>query len=220
MKLGSLVATKLLGPLALVLLAGIGWFLLMSPQTNTLTEVNTEIEAARSQSTSLRHQLRVLQDLQQHLNDTRTTAKALATKFPPTAAQPELFRAVTAAAANAGIPARRLTTLTPTPPVAGSGKSTGAAPLPSAGASATPATDVAAQVVSLSVEGSYEEITLLVQNLERMPRAYLITSLTLSAGATPGTFTATIVGTMFAMPPAQDPALATVAPSDTVKTSP
>ena len=212
MKLGSLRATKLLGTIAVILLAGVGWLFLISPQTSALEEVRVQIETTRSQSSGLRQQLVSLRELQRHLKDTRTTARALAAKFPPTADQPELFRAVTAAADAAGIPARRITALTPSPPVAGSGRSAVEAKRPGA----TTAADVAAQDVSLTVEGSYQEVRKLVENLEGMPRAYLITSLTLSAGANPGTFTATIDGTMFAMPPAKDPA-SSGSPLETIK---
>jgi hypothetical protein len=216
MKLGSLGATKLLGTLALVVLVGVGWLFLVSPQRNALVEVHTQIETTRGQSSSLRQQLVVLLELQSHLKDTRTAAKALAGKFPPTADQPELFSAVTAAAATAGIPARRITTLTPTPPVAGSDKAAGGVQP----AGATTAADLATQSVSLTIEGTYEEVRKLIANLEGMPRAYLITSLTLGSGTTPGTFTAIIDGTMFAMPPIDDPTSKKL-PSETIEhTSP
>jgi len=122
--------------------------------------------------------------------------------FPPTADQPELFRSVTAAAATAGIPAERITTLTPKAPLLGSGRPVGGAKLPGKASAA----DVAAQSVSMTIEGSYQQMPQLIANLERMPRAYLITSLSLSAGTTPGTFSTAITGDMFVMPPAKDPA--------------
>jgi Tfp pilus assembly protein PilO len=209
MKLGSQGATKLIGALALILVAGAGWLFLMSPQANALAEVRTRIETTRSENVALRQRLVVLHGQQSHLKETRTTAQALASKFPPTADQPELFRAVTTAATTAGIPARSITALTPTPPVAGSGKPAAGAPLPGK----TTAAQLATQDVSLTVEGSYEKVLRLTKNLERMPRAYLITGLTLGAGTTPGTFSATISGQMFVMPPAKDPASVKALPS-------
>lgn len=202
MKLRSPGATKLLGALALALLAGVGWLLLLSPQTSALAEVHAQVDTTRDQNDALRLQLIVLQQQQAQLEDTSAAAEALAAKFPPTADQPELFRAVTAAATDAGIPARSITTLTPTPPVVGSGDPAAGVQLPGAGTTA----DIAVQNVSLTVEGSYDEMRKLIENLEGMPRAYLINSLTLSAGTTPDTFTATIAGEMFLMPPAKDPA--------------
>ena len=197
-------ATKLLGALALVLLAGVGWLPLLSPQTSALAEVHTQIETTRNQNDALRQQVIVLQRQQGQLQDIQATAEALAANFPPTADQPELFRAVTAAAKAAGIPAKRITTLIPTPPVVGSGDPADAVKLPQAAKTA----DLAVQNVSLTVEGSYAEMRKLIKNLERMPRAYLITSLTLSAGTTPGKFSTTIAGKMFVMPPAKYPASA------------
>lgn len=206
MKLTSPSATKLLGSLALILLAGLGWLLLLSPQISALSEVRAEAETARTQNDAQRQLLVVLQGQQKHLSDTRATAAALAAKFPPTADQPELFRSVTAAAATAGIPAERITTLTPTAPLLGTGGPGGTAKLPGKAAAA----DVAAQSVSMTIEGSYPQMLQLIANLERMPRAYLISSMTLSAGTTPGTFSAAINGEMFVMPPAKDPASAGV----------
>lgn len=202
MKLTSPGATKLLGSIALVLLAGLGWLLLLSPQTSALAEARAEVATTKSQNDALRHLLVVLQGQQRHLSDTRVTATALAAKFPPTADQPELFRSVTAAAATAGIPAARITTLTPTAPLLLSGGPGGGAQLPGKATTA----GVAAQSVSMTIEGSYQQMLQLIANLERMPRAYLITSLTLSAGTTPGTFSTAITGEMFVMPPAKDPA--------------
>lgn len=201
MNLRSPGATKLLDALALVLLVGVGWLLLLSPQTSELAEVHTQIETTRNQNDALRHQLIVLQKQQGQLEDTRAIAEALAAKFPPTADQPELFRAVTAAAKAAGIPAKRITTLTPTPPVVGSGDPADGVQLPGAATAA----DVAVQKVSLTVEGSYDEMRKLIENLERMPRAYLIPSLTLSVGTAPDRFSTTIAGDMFMMPPAKYP---------------
>lgn len=202
MNLRSPGATKLLGAFALALLASVGWLLLLSPQTSALAEVHTQADTTRDQNDALRLQLIVLRQQQAQLEDTSAAAEALAAKFPPTADQPELFRAVTAAAADAGIPARSITTLTPTPPVVGSGDPAAGVQLPGAATAA----DIAVQNVSLTVEGTYDEMRKLIENLEGMPRAYLIDSLTLSAGTAPDTFTTAIAGDMFLMPPAKDPA--------------
>jgi Tfp pilus assembly protein PilO len=77
-------------------------------------------------------------------------------------------------------------------------------------------TSLATQDVSVSVTGSYDETERLLQNLEHMPRAYLMTSVALSGsdsaavaadGSTTsaGGFTTTITGEMFVMPPIADP---------------
>jgi hypothetical protein len=194
-------ATKLLGALALVLVTGLGWLFVLGPATSALTDVRAETASVRAQNETLRQQLALLEKQEQNLPRTRADAQALAAKFPATADQPGLFQAVTEAAASAGIPARDLTALTPTPPVVGTGDDAEAVQLPSEVA----ARDLATQTVTVSVEATYDETRRLLANLEHMPRAFLISSLTVAAGADTGLFSTTISGDMFVMPPADDP---------------
>jgi Tfp pilus assembly protein PilO len=201
MNLRSPGATKLLGGLSLGLVAAAGWIFVLSPQTSALGEVQAQIQETKDQNDLLQLQLVVLQRQEKALPETRATADALAARFPPTADQPGLFRAVTAAAVDAGIPARDVTTLTPTPPVLGSATQTEGVQLPSESASP----DLARQTVTLTVEGSYRGSQRLLANLEQMPRAYLVTSVTVTTGTDPGTFVTTVTGDMFVMPPPQRP---------------
>jgi hypothetical protein len=201
MNLRSPAATKLLGTLALVVVAALGWFLVLGPQAAALAEVHAATDDTRAQNETLRQQLLVLKKQEALLPETRSAAEALAAKFPATADQPGLFEAVTEAASYAGIPPRAVTALTPTPPVVGAAEAAGAVvPV----AEAAPG-DLATQTVTVSVEGTYDETQQLLANLEQMERAYLVTSLTLSGGADTGLFTTTVTGDMFVMPPAEDP---------------
>lgn len=201
MNLRTPMATKLLGSLALVLVAAVGWLFVLSPQSSELGEIQTRITDTRDQNDMLRLQLVSLQRQAQALGDTKAGAQALAEKFPPTADQPGLFEQVTSAAEAAGIPARDLTALTPTPPQVGTADPAQGVQLPSQSTSA----DLARQSVTLSVEGSYAETATLLANLETMPRAYLVTSVTVSGATDSGGFVTTIVGDMFVMPPAPEP---------------
>jgi Tfp pilus assembly protein PilO len=200
MNLRSAAATKGLGAAGLVLVAGAGWFLAVGPETDRLSEVEAQVTSAREQNDLLGIQLAALKAQAADLDDTRDRAEALALRFPATADQPGLFREVTRAAADAGIGARDVTALTPTPPTVGEAGATGAQLAPDASEA-----DLARQSVSVAVEGSYRETRRLLDNLEQMPRAYLITSITLSAGSEPSTFTTSIDGDMFVMPPVEDP---------------
>ncbi len=193
-------ATKILGALALLLIAGAGWTFVVGPKTTELAEVQEQTQAARDQNDLLALQLVRLQQQAAALDDTRAVAAALADKFPPTADQPGMFAQVTSAAADAGIGPKDVTALTPTPPtVGGVDPATGAAP-----EGATPAT-LARQTVTVSITGSYAETEELLENLEGLPRAYLVGSVQVGGGSDPGLFTTTITGEMFVMPPAPDP---------------
>lgn len=210
MKLKTPLATKILGALALVVVAGLGWLFVLGPQTAALTDVRTQTTAARDQSAALSLQLTTLKKQQEQLPQTRAASAALTAKFPATADQPGLFEAVTKAVSDAGIPSENLTALTPTPPVVGTGDETAAVPLPTV---SDPAANLATQTVTVSVEGTYDQTRRLLANLEQMSRAYLVTSLTVTAGAADATldpgavtdqFATTITGQMYVMPLAED----------------
>ena len=202
-------ATKGLGTAALLLVAALGWLLALRPETTDLDEVRAGIQAARDQNSALQLQLLSLTKQADELPATRKRAEVLAEIFPPTAAQPGLFDAVTDAAQRAGLPADDVTALTPTEPLVGTtAPGTGVQP-------GTVDAGIAQQTVTVTVEGSYEEIRQLLENLELMPRAYLITSVTLGAGTTGTAYATTITGSMFLMPPATPPAAVATGGADT-----
>ena len=201
MNLRSVVAAKILGGVALLAITAGGWLLVMSPKSSELADVRTQIEATREQNETLRQQLVKLEAQRKQLPATRATARALAVLFPPTADQPTLFKAVTAAAAQAGILADDVTELSAEAPVAGTSGGSDKAQLPGESTDS----DLAGQTVTITVQGDYDEIQRLAENLEDLPRAYLVSSLTLAVGTQAGTYTATITGQMFVMPAAPDP---------------
>ena len=194
--------TKVVGSLALLLVAALGWLFVVGPETSALSEARLEVENISDQNDVLTLQLASLKRQQLELAPTRKAARKLAVKFPPTADQPGLFADVTAAAVDAGIGAQGVTTLTPTPPTIG-----GADPVTGAvGAAPPPAgANLARQTVTVSVTGGYDQTERLLENLEHMPRAYLVTSVTLGGGGEGGEYTTTITGDMFVMPPIEDP---------------
>lgn len=201
MNLQTPAATKVLGALGLVLIVAAGWLLVVGPTTAALADVREQIEASRAQNQVLEAQLLTLQDQAANLDVTRETAAVLATMFPPTADQPGLFKQVTDAAADAGIGPKDVTALTPTPPAVGGVD-------PASGVQPTAPTDnLARQTVTVTVEGDYAATQELLENLEEIPRAYLITSVTLGGGSVAGRYTTTITGDMFVMPPAPEPDL-------------
>jgi Tfp pilus assembly protein PilO len=202
MDLSSPKASKIVGGLSLLGVGALSWVLVLGPETSTLADKRLEIEAARQQNLVLTQQLSQLEQQQSELQRTRRIARDLEAKFPPTADQPGLFEEVTAAAVDAGIGPKGVTTLAPSPPVIGSAEGGVSADAPAGGSG-----QLARQTVSVSVTGTYDQTQRLLQNLEQMPRAYLITTVAL-AGSGEGTseaYTTTIAGDMFVMPPIADP---------------
>ena len=199
MNLRTPMATKVLGALALLVIAGAGWMFVVGPATSQLADVREQTQAARDQNDLLTLQLLKLKQQAAALDETRADAKALAAKFPPTADQPGLFEQVNDAATGAGIGQKNVTALTPTPPVVGGADAAGAV-------QATPqAGGLAQQTLTVSVEGDFAATQHLLRNLEELPRAYLVSAVTMSGGADTGAFTTSVTGTMFVMPPAPDP---------------
>lgn len=186
-------ATKIIGIVALLVIAGVSWTVVIGPEMSRLSAVRAQIEETEQKNDVLRAQLARLVKQSEDLADVRKTAKALAAKFPPTADQPGLFADVTEAAVNAGVGPGGVTTLTPSPPTLG-GAAAGAA---GGGLLAT-------QTLSISISGNYKQTLQLLENLEQMPRAYLVKSVSLGGGGADG-FTTTLTGDMFVMPPVQDP---------------
>jgi Tfp pilus assembly protein PilO len=191
---------RALGTLGLIALAALGWFLVVSPRTGAVAEAQQQAVEVRDRNNSLRRQIEALRAQGSAVQGIREAAAALAARFPPTADQPALFQQVTRAAAQAGIPAAKVTSITPTAPVVGVPGESARAP------GAVPAVaGVATQTVTLSVTGTYAQLQRLQANLERMPRAYLVTSLSLTHDGESGGYTANIAGHMFVMPPAPEP---------------
>jgi hypothetical protein len=204
MNLRTPAAAKMLGAASLVLIAGAGWLAVLGPKTSALADVYEQTDSAVSANEQLRQQLRTLKAQAGDLDGTRTTARALAAKFPATADQPGLFRQVTGAATRAGIPSRDVTALTPTPPVFEGADAEGAEQ-----STSEVSRTLARQTVTVSVESSYAATQRLLANLEEMPRAFLVSAVTITAGPTPRTYVATVTGDMFVMPPAVAPEDAT-----------
>ena len=153
MNLRTPSATKILGALVLLLVAALGWVLVVGPETSALADARAQIQSTRDQNQVLATQLSALEAQRKELGPTRRAAARLAEKFPPTADQPGLFEAVTAAAVDAGIGADGVTTLAPSPPqVGGADAATGAV-------GAVPATggNLASQTVTVSITGGYDQ---------------------------------------------------------------
>jgi Tfp pilus assembly protein PilO len=206
--LRSASGTMLIGIVAIALVAVASWMLLISPVLGDTSSTNDSISAAQDRNRFMTTQVAALKVQEQNLSSYEAVAADLETLFPPTADQPGFFAAVTKAAEAAGIPADKVTTLSPSAPqlLDPTGQ-----PIPSdvaatQGDDAPTPTDVAAQIVSVAAEGSYGQVQQLLANLEDMQRAFMVTSLDVAAGsdaegATAGTLTVSITGSTYVASP-------------------
>lgn len=205
MNLRTPLATKVVGGVSLLAVAALSWSLVIGPQGDDLSQAEEGLASARDQNATLTLRLTQLERQRSNLASTRRSAEELAEKFPPTADQPELFKEVTEAAAAAGIGSDGVTALTPTPPTLDGVDGTTQAEPAADGSAPVAAGGIGRQTVVVSASGSYDQTIRLLENLEHIPRAYLITAVSLSADESTELFTTTVSGDMFVLAPATDP---------------
>jgi hypothetical protein len=207
--------TYLIGGVAIVLLAPLSWFFLVSPRIDQAREIGENRAAVQALNAKSAKEIAALTSLKNGLVQERKVAAALAKKFPPTADQPMLFRQIVLAALKAGIPEKSVTSLGPAAPILG-GPSSGAK-LPGAGAApatagpggiaaapATGAENMATMAVSFNAQGTFPQMVKMLKNLEDLPRSFLITQVNLSS-ADNANFTIAVQGNMYVHRAVPDP---------------
>ena len=212
MSLRSASATALLGTLLLLVTAALGWVLLLGPALARVGEQREAAEAAADRSALLAAQLPRLQAKAEDLGDTRRAEERLAALFPPTADQPGFFEQVGAVAREAGYAPGDITTLSPSAPTPLAPPAP-AAPAPTgeedgAAAEAAPAVpaDLAVQTVTMTLDGGYEQARRMLRGLERLDRAFLVRSVSVSGGSDSSSLTMSISGVTYVAPPVPAPA--------------
>lgn len=217
MNLRSASATLLLGSLVLLVVAALSWVLLLGPATARVDEQREAASEAADRSALLATQLARLEAKAQDLGETEEAAGRLEALFPPTADQPGFFDQVGRAALEAGYSPADITSLSPTAPtplappapatpvepVEGEEDGEGTAE-PSAPPAPAPA-EVAVQTVTMTLTGTYDEARRLLRGLERLERAFLLRSVSLSGEAGSSSLTLSISGTTFVAPPVPSP---------------
>ncbi len=208
--------TTAIGVVVLLVALLAAWMLVLSPRSDAIAKVNTEIDTAAAANQALRAQIAQRRALEAELPELRKVSTALDRRFPPTAEQAKLFKMITAAAAAAGIAPQYLTNLTMNPPTTTATGSGASAQLPGVG---TAVGDIASQTVTMNVGGTPAQIREMLANLEMLPRAFAVTSVSLTtqsptapaAGSTAPVVSGapeqlvTITGDMFVMPKVVDP---------------
>ena len=209
MNLRSASGTMVLGIVGIVLVVLASWMLLISPVLGATSDAHDDIDAAQQRNQVMAAQVAVLQAQQQNLSRYESTAADLDELFPPTADQPGFFAEVIAAATASGIPADKVTALSPSAPqlLGPDGQPLSADALAAKGDDA-PHADVAAQTVSVSADATYGQIQQLLSHLEKMDRAFVVTALSVEESNDDGgaaTLTVSITGSTFVASPLADP---------------
>jgi Tfp pilus assembly protein PilO len=185
--------------IVVVILAG-GWFLLVKSEKSKVTDLHTQRDTQLSANQSLITQIRALQAQQKQLPQQQLVLEKFSTQVPDSAAEPTLIRQLSAAAKGAGVD---LTTITPGGPTAvavaaPTGQSLG-------GGSAAAAPLLYSLPLNLAITGSYANIEAFFNGLERLPRALIVNTFSVSPGGgdgegTANTLTAGLTGSVFFAP--------------------
>lgn len=136
---------------------------LVLPKAGQVSSAKEDLAAAVSQQQALETQKGALEDTKAQAPENRATIDEVHQKIPPTADEPGLLLLINNAALDSGLD---LTTLSPSPPVFDS------------------ATGLSTIVLSMSANGTYNEATEFSYQIESLPRAAKITSMTLSPAGT------------------------------------
>ena len=211
-------AIVLVGSLVLVLVAVLGWFVLLSPRLGTVGEIDAERVVVESANEVAQAQIVELVKMKDNIASAKVDADELTRRFPPTAEQAELFTLVKAAATDAGIKERNITTLTISVPTIGAvngsvtlpsetaptdATTAGAPPDPTQAAPVTQG-QLGSMTVDATVAGNQQELVAFLHALENMGRAFLVTSISMGSGDMQNN-SLTISGQMFLLPELVDP---------------
>ena len=200
--------TTVLGSLGLLVLVALSWLLLLSPRLGRASEINDRTGTVQSQNSVLGKDIAALKAQVAGLDQEKTKAQEVALAFPATADLDNLFRQVKQAAASAGLSPTAITSLTEgTPglvpanavggPVAGGG----------VGLTTTGGVKLASMSFSVSATGDFGALVRFLGNLETMPRAYVVKTTTVAAGAN-GSLIISLAGELYVMSPAVPPTVA------------
>lgn len=193
------------GSFALVVLLGLSWLLVLSPRLGKPAEIAEQTESVQMQTTRLQAQIAQLQALQRDLPAQVARFQEGRENFPTSAEIPATLDQIRAAAARAGV---RVETLTNGTPAILGAEAAAVAPAPADGeqpaadgatGAAAPTTTggLASMAVSVSVNGSYAEVTKFLQEIQNLDRAWLVDTVNVQGGQDGGTVTLTASGAMY-----------------------
>jgi Tfp pilus assembly protein PilO len=170
---------SLIAIIAVVVVLALTILFLVLPKMNQVSSANDQLAQAQSQEGTLQSQLAALQQAQQDAPEARETIRRVDQAIPPTVDQQGFILLMQNAADQAGVD---LFTMTPGAPTA------------------DPATGLTAIDNTITVTGSYFAITEFLFDIETLPRAAKVSSLTLAPegdAAIGGALTGTTIVTIY-----------------------
>jgi Tfp pilus assembly protein PilO len=168
---------------ASVAVLGAGYFLLVSPQQTTAADIQAQTQTVVQQNLGTEQQIAALKAEFKDLPKLQSEVAAIRTKIPQTPNEPALIRAISQAAAKAGLTLESMQFQVPQAIVGG-----GAAAPTTAGTNSFSAPGQVSQVgVTMQMNGSFADTRLFLNSLESMQRAMLVTAVDITRGGDTGT---------------------------------
>lgn len=158
-----------------------GWFLLVSPQRSQATDLQSQAASQQSANDGLRVQVAQLEAQKKGLPAQQRLLDEMAAKIPASPELPALIRQLSTAAEAAGVDLVTLAPTAPSPvtvtapaaPATTTSTTTGTAGTPAA-APVAPASSLLQIPVTVTVRGTYFNLTSFFRNVEKLDRGMLV----------------------------------------------
>lgn len=188
---------------AAVVLVGVWYVVLWSPQGHSLHKANVQTASAKAQQVALRAQIATLEQEQTQLPAAQAKLNILQLDLPNTASLDKLIDQINTDAAANGVDWQTVSPAKPATYTPGY-TATGAAGFPA---------NMQPYTVNMTVKGSYAQVTKFISGLYSISRLFDVDSVNLSGvGPSAPTITGAIVGQVFFVPAAGSTTATTVAP--------
>ena len=149
----------IIAAVGVVVVAILLFLIVVLPKMHSVSDAQSQLDAARQQQTTLEVRKAALEQAKLEAPKNQHVIANVHKRIPPTADEPALIQLLNGAAVSAGI---QLVSLTPSNPVFDA------------------TTGLSTIAVAISATGSYFDITQFMYNIETLPRAAVVTNLTLA----------------------------------------
>ena len=193
----------LLTILAVLVILGAGYFLLVQPRADQAAEIRESAEAQLVANTQLQQEIARLNKQAEDLPRQQAKLATFASRIPANPALPSLIRSLTDAADSAGVELVALAPAAPEPVVApATAPTAAAAPAPAApvtAAAAAPPEPLYAIPLTLSIRGGYVQVQQFFSNVEDLQRTFQVAQFSIVPPTNTGTTSVAVSGVSVAM---------------------
>jgi Tfp pilus assembly protein PilO len=167
--------TIVVGTIALLVLATVAWFIVLSPRLSQAAELSSRADNLAAQNLTLSSQYNRTLDLAHKAPSAAREAQALFSRMPQQADLPEVIEQINAAAAQAGIAPADIQEITTAVPQAVAPANASVAASSTAASPAASGVKIATMAINIRAQGPADQMLAFVDNLAAIDRALLIT---------------------------------------------